>query len=145
MLVEPATVSPLLPGVCACCSNVQEKLGWCAGTAVLEAAPNVSAASPVRFRKGDVHTALARLIRQLPGLAVPAGDLEVTWQRSRCAVRVCAQDPDCMEPLACVVWPWLLVMGASSRQEAFSGFCQHRALSCSLRCSLSEVGVSACM
>ena len=50
---------------------------------MLEAASTTSAAAPVLFRKGDVHTALVRLIRQLPGQAVPAGDLEVTWQRSR--------------------------------------------------------------
>jgi hypothetical protein len=50
---------------------------------VLEAASSASAAAPVLFRKGDVHTALARLIRQSPGQAVPVGDLEVTWQRSR--------------------------------------------------------------
>ena len=44
----------------------------------------MSAESPVLIRKGYVHSVAAQLVRGAHGRGVPAGDLVVTWKRSRC-------------------------------------------------------------
>ena len=60
---------------CPCC---------CAGVAVRQVSCAASAEAPVLFRKGDVHSVAAQVVREAPGRGVPVGDLAVTWQRSRC-------------------------------------------------------------
>ena len=52
--------------------------------AVRQASCAASAEAPVLFRKGDVHSVAAQVVREAPGQGVPVGDLAVTWQRSRC-------------------------------------------------------------
>lgn len=54
-----------------------------AGVSVVGFVPTATAADPVLFRKGDVHTVVAQMLSQQAGRNIPSGHLAVTWQRSR--------------------------------------------------------------